>query len=86
MLSPNAAEREVQLAAMLERPVYQNIKNSLDQPMLQALLSRVAAQDSPVPLQDHSSSGNTEHLQRQVGWLIKSGLLQAANPSGEPQL
>lgn len=78
LLSPNAAEREAQLAAMLERPVYQNIKNSLDQPMLQALLSRVAAQDSPVLLQDHSSSGNTEHLQRQVGWLIKSGLLQAA--------
>jgi glycosyltransferase involved in cell wall biosynthesis len=78
LLSANAAQREAQLAAMLERPVYQNIKNSLDLPMLQAMLNRVAAQDIPVPLQDHSSGGNTEHLQRQVGWLIKSGLVQSA--------
>jgi hypothetical protein len=77
LLRANTAEREAQLAAMLERPVYQNIKNSLDLPMLQAMLNRVAAQDTPVPLQDHSSGGNTEHLQRQVGWLIKSGLVQA---------
>ena len=77
LLGDNAAQREAQLAAMLERPVYQNIKNSLDLPMLQAMLNRVAAQDTPVPLQDHSSGGNTEHLQRQVGWLIKSGLVQA---------
>lgn len=53
-------------------------EGGLDQPMLQALLSRVAAQDSPVPLQGDSSGGNTEHLQRQVGWLIKSGLVQVA--------
>jgi hypothetical protein len=78
LLGGNAAQREAQLAAMLERPVYQNIKNSLDLPMLQAMLNRVAAQDTPVPLQDHSSGGNTEHLQRQVGWLIKSGLVQSA--------
>ena len=83
LLSPHAAEREIQLAAMLERPVYQNIQKSLDQPMLLALLSHTATQSSPVPVQDNTSQGNSEHLQRQVGWLIKSGLVQAvsATPS-----
>jgi hypothetical protein len=86
LLGGNAAQREAQLAAMLERPVYQNINNSLDRPTLLALLGRVASQDIPVPLLDTTGQGHSEHLQRQVGWLIKSGLVQAAKPPEKPQI
>jgi hypothetical protein len=76
LLPADAVQREAMLALQLERPIYQNIKNNLNVPLLQDLLSHVAAQPDGLALQRWQVSTETEaHLHRQVGWLIKAGLV-----------
>lgn len=79
LLSADAVQREAMLALQLDRPIYQNVKNSLNVPVLQELLAHVAAQDEGLDLQRWQSSSNTAYLYRQIGWLIKAGLISTAS-------
>ena len=76
LLSPNAAERETQLATMLERPVYQNIKSQLDVVWIKALLSEVASHPSGKPWPFGDPVDGKAATDRQIGWLIKTGMVQ----------
>ena len=76
LLSPNAAERETQLATMLERPVYQNIKSQLDVVWIRQLLSEVVSHPSGKPWPFSAPVDGQAATDRQIGWLIKTGMVQ----------
>lgn len=76
LLPADAVQRETMLALQLERPIYQNIRNNLNVPALQALLAQVAAQPNGLSLQHWQGSSDAAYLHRQIGWLIKAGLIQ----------
>ena len=78
LLPADAVQREAMLALQLERPIYQNIKNNLNVPLLQELLAHVTAQPDGLDLRRWQSNSNVTavDLPRQIGWLIKTGLIQ----------
>jgi starch synthase len=76
LLSPNAAERETQLATMLERPVYQNIKSQLDVVWIKQLLSEVVSHPSGKPWPFGAPLDDNAAIDRRIGWLIKTGMVQ----------
>ena len=78
LLPADAVQREAMLALQLERPIYQNIRNNLNVPALQALLAQVAAQPNGLSLQHWQGSSDAAYLHRQIGWLIKAGLASTA--------
>ena len=76
LLSPHADKREAQLTVMLERPVYQNIKSQLDVVWIKTLLSEVASHPSGKPWPFRAPVDGQAATDRQVGWLIKTGMVQ----------
>jgi alpha-maltose-1-phosphate synthase len=77
LLPTDALQREAMLALQLERPIYKNTQHLLNVPLLKELLTHVAEQADGLALQRWQASDETAaHLHRQVGWLIKAGLVQ----------
>ncbi len=78
LLPTDAMQREAMLALQLERPIYQNLKNSLDSSALKDLITQVVNQPDGLALHRWKTSAQEIHLNRQVGWLIKTGLLHVS--------
>lgn len=83
LFSTDVAKRENILAVMLERPIYQNIQASLNVTFIKTLLSLLSSnlngiQLSAVAMNNGTNTQSSEFDQtaRQVGWLLKVGLIQ----------
>jgi alpha-maltose-1-phosphate synthase len=76
LLSVEKAQRQSMLALQLERPIYEKLKQQLNAALLADVLEQVALQENGFPIQHLQTSETTHLLSRQVGWLIKSGLVQ----------
>lgn len=76
LLSADKAQRQTMLALQLERPVYEKLKHELNITSLVQLLEQVAAQPQGVVLNQQQTNETSTYWQRQVGWLIKTGLVK----------
>jgi hypothetical protein len=64
------------LALQLERPIYEKLKQQLNTELLAQVIEHVALQAGGFDIHTLQTSETTEYLQRQVGWLIKAGLVR----------
>jgi glycosyltransferase involved in cell wall biosynthesis len=83
LLPAGKSERQAMLALQLERPIYEKLKQQLNPELLHQLLEHVAVQPDGFSLQLFQTNEATQHLQRQVGWLIKAGLVRTTSITKE---
>jgi glycosyltransferase involved in cell wall biosynthesis len=76
LLPTDKSKRQAKLALQLERPIYEKLRQQLNVELLAQVIEQVATQASGFDLRELQTDESTHHLQRQIGWLIKSGLIQ----------
>lgn len=77
LLGERPEQREQALVRQLERPVYAGLRPELDTPLLRALLRGVAASPGGLSWRRWAAtSTEAPGLLRQVGWLVKTGLVR----------
>jgi glycosyltransferase involved in cell wall biosynthesis len=76
LLPSDKAQRQTLLALQLERPIYEILKQQLNPTLLAQIIEQVAAQTNGLAIQQLRTDEPAHHLTRQIGWLIKAGLLR----------
>lgn len=76
VLPADKAQRQAVLALQLERPIYEKLKQQLNAELLTHVIEQVAMQADGFSIQNLQTPEATHLLSRQVGWLIKAGLVQ----------
>jgi starch synthase len=76
LLSTDKAQRQAMLTLQLERPIYEKLKHQLNAKLLAHLIEQVAMHATGFAIQQLQTTEATHLLPRQVGWLIKTGLIQ----------
>jgi starch synthase len=76
LLPVDKAQRQAKLTLQLERPIYEKMKQQLNAELLTQLIEQVATQANGFAIQQLRTTEASHLLQRQVGWLIKAGLVQ----------
>ena len=76
LLPADKTQRQAMLALQLERPIYEKLKQQLNTELLAQVIEHVALQTGGFDIHTLQTSETTEYLQRQVGWLIKAGLVR----------
>jgi hypothetical protein len=64
------------LALQLERPIYEKLKQQLNAEWLAHVIDQVATQANGLAFQQIQTTESGHLVQRQMGWLIKAGLVQ----------
>ena len=75
LLASDTAQRQATLTRQLERPIYSKLNQQLNATLLAQVIEQVANHPDGFDLRQLKTSEATHHLQRQVGWLIKAGLV-----------
>jgi hypothetical protein len=76
LLPADKTQRQAMLALQLERPIYEKLKQQLNTELLAQVIEHIATQPQGVVLNQLQTDEAGMYWQRQVGWLIKAGLVQ----------
>lgn len=76
LLPADKAQRQAMLALQLERPIYEKLKQQLNPELLAQVIEHVATQANGFSIEQLQTTETSPHLQRQMGWLMKAGLVQ----------
>jgi hypothetical protein len=76
LLPADKTQRQAMLALQLERPIYEKLKQQLNTELLAQVIEHIATQPQGVVLNQIQTDEAGMYWQRQVGWLIKAGLVQ----------